>query len=294
MTRNDQPDGPDPGRVKLLWGLLALVAVGLVAVWTPRLLAGDEVSQPLPPPPTAAATTTSVPPSPTPEPTPSATPSATPIPRDTGTATPAATETPDELAALRESTMWVNLAEWDRALTGRKHLDWGSVSAEERCQYGEFSNAEEVWNSFAPKLRDEMLRMVIDEGIKPDVVRYPGKPIEDHFVSGVLGWWTNAAAPEFGVSGGKGSMYMAQASYVTAEGESRIRRWPVLIGHAQTPEESREAYLRAIGPAQDIDVATAPDTYEGNNEVFNAHHIPWLESQSQILEPVDPPLPPEC
>ena len=122
--------------------------------------------------------------------TPTPTTSASPTPEPTATSTTASVD--DQVAELRDSDMWLGLAEWDRAWPrGKQRFWWGSTSEDLNCQHGEFSNGEEVWNEFAPVLRDELLRMVVEEGVEPETVRYRGKPIQDDFVSGVLGWWTN-------------------------------------------------------------------------------------------------------
>ncbi|MEE8599884.1 hypothetical protein [Euzebya tangerina] len=216
------------------------------------------------------------------EPTPSAAPSATPEPTETE---PTLEE---QLEELRASDMWLGLAEWDRVPT-RSRVDflWGSTSSDPNCQYGPYSNEQEVWNDFAPQLRDDLLRMVIEEGIQPESVRYRGLPIQDDFLSGVLGWWTNGE----GGSQGRGSMFIAVAAYQTAEGEPRVRQWPVLVGHGIDPSQSTAAFLRDVGPVQDLSVADVPPTYPGANEQFNEHHLDWLFDQEPINPPMDPPRP---
>ena len=155
------------------------------------------------------------------------------------TASPAGPTVEEQIAELRDSDMWLGLAEWDRASErGRFGFYWASTGPRE-CGYGEFSNQAEVWNDFAPQLRDELLQMVVEEGIEPETLRFRGSPIQDGFVSGVLPWWGNGPTG----SQGRGTMFSAQASYFTADGESRVRRWPVLIGHGLDPERLARGVL---------------------------------------------------
>lgn len=272
-------------RVALFRAVLGGVIVIGSAVLLSRYLGGDDL------PPSAPLTAqTSAGPTTTPTPPVDSAPTETPSTVSTPTTTPEPTTGPtvSEMEALRESDMWLGLAEWDRAtVDGKEAFFWGSTSADLDCQYGRFSNEEEVWNAFAPGLREEMLQLVITDQIQPESVRFRGKPFEDAFVAGVLPWWSNG---ESGTQG-RGSMYIAEASYYDAAGEPRIRQWPVLIGHGTEPNASREADLRAVGPVQDLALQDVPNTIEGANQQFNEHHAQWLFEQEPINPSLNPPLP---
>ena len=208
---------------RVVWAVCAmLLLVGLVLL-VPRWFGGDEssaadvdssasapVSQaptiedrtPEPTPPTEPPMATE------PAPTTELPAEATVVP----TASPAGPTVEEQVAELRDSDMWLGLAEWDRATPRGRHSFYWASTEQRECGYGEFSNQAEVWNDFAPQLRDELLRMVVEEGIEPETVRFRGSPIQDGFVSGVLPWWSNGPTG----SQGRGTMFSAQASYVTA------------------------------------------------------------------------------
>lgn len=113
------------------------------------------------------------------------------------------------------------------------------------------------------------------EGIAPDTLRFFGKPIEDGFVSGVLGSWFSGQAG----SKGRGIMYSAQAGYVTREGEHRRINWPVLVSLDARPGAELGGQIAGIGPPQDLSMADTPDTFDEANMQFNEHHLEWLFDQ---------------
>lgn len=223
---------------------------------------------------------------PTPSATPTPTTTATPIPTSTPSPTPSATSSPTptedaELQALRDSNAWVNLAEWDRALTGRRLFTWTNTEG----TVAEFSNTEDLWNQFAPVLRERLLQQVIAGEIEPETVRFRGLPIQDEAVSGLLRWFTNAG------TGGRGLMFVAVASYQTAEGEPHYRGWPVLIDPGPDPDVSTEGRLVGIGEPFDSAVSDLPTTITEIDLVMGASFRPWLDSQPVLYDPVNPACP---
>lgn len=75
----------DPARVRMIWAVMAILAVVLAGIWAPRLLAGEEPEPALVAVPTAVSTEPSLMPSPAPALTP--TPSTTAVRTPTGSPT---------------------------------------------------------------------------------------------------------------------------------------------------------------------------------------------------------------
>lgn len=231
---------------------------------------------------TAAAEATTTPPTaaPTAEATPSPTPDDLPT-FEPPEPTPTVPEEELALQSLRESAAWVNLAEWDRALTGRRlfqiHNEVGAVA--------EFANAEELWNEAIPPLREEMLLMARDEGIEPESVRFRGLPVEDANVSGVLRWFTNETTE------GRGMMFAPFASYLTSEGESRYRSWPVLIAAGVGSDDTTVGTHVGTGPAVDFAVADLPGVTEELDVIVGARYLDWLRAQDPVVPAANPTCP---
>ena len=213
-------------------------------------------------------------PTPTPTPTPTATPTATP--------TETATVSDEDLAEARASDAWPALAEWDRIDTDTMAIGWYLGGVEEGVIVAAFNDPAGLWNQVMPGLRDELLREWVAGEIEPVDVRFRGKPYEDEFESGVLGWWTNAC------SGGRGYMRVAYAAYVTSDGDDRMRVWPIMIDPGFMPQGFVDAEITSVGPAVDLDYDEFETVAEAN-ALLNAGWDSWFESQPVIYDAVNPP-----